>query len=249
MTGQKLLKKDPKILQESVNVPSKLMKRWERAPYARQPSLRGEGFPSLYELHILLRFTLEDSVEEWIACFEKETASHVLADKKVICGNGEEQAVLIDVIQLVQFPERQVPAFVRLMPVDLFYRIWPEPTLYLSISEAEVMYFTIANRKRKFFAGQNVGTIDGSKMPNEMVERRSQIVDAVSGNDEKIRVGDYSQRTDKWKALSSLRIVINADNMEMGTLKGTGGILKVREVFFGPFNFYADQSESVVGCH
>lgn len=246
MTGQKLLKKWPESGQETIDVPSKLIQRWSESLTLANRRF-GERFLAS-ELHILIRFTLEDSPEEWVACFEKETAPHVFADKKVICGNGEEQAVLIDVIQLVQFPERRISAFVRLMPVDLFYRIWPEPTLYLSISEAGVIYFTVANRKRKFFAGQNVGAIDGSKMPNEMVKRRPQVVDAVSGNGEQVGIR-HRHRTDKWKALSSLRVVINADHMEIGALKGDSRILKVKEVFFGPFNFYADQSESVVGCH
>ena len=58
-------------------------------------------------------FRVNDSIEEWVASFEPMTTHRDLTGKQTVVSDGENQAVLIDIVNLMESPESIIPAFVR----------------------------------------------------------------------------------------------------------------------------------------
>ena len=100
------------------------------------------------ELCLLVVFKIRGVVEQYIACFERalpcvaECSGNPGNDAPVRCNgldgmaesgpNGEQQAVLVDIVQFVEHPEMMTEAtLVRLDTVDRFYISRPK-ALYLS---------------------------------------------------------------------------------------------------------------------
>jgi hypothetical protein len=49
--------------------------------------------------------------------------------------------------------------------------------------------------------------------------------------------------------LKELSIRLYSDHIRVGVLEGDHLGFEITDVLFGPFNFYADKIESVIGCH
>ncbi len=95
---------------QSVNEINQLMQRWNQRITLRNLRL-ADRFLNV-ELHILLHLFIKPG-EMWVACFEQERPRivHPVSGEKTVMVSGQEGTVLVDVIELVNSPERIVPAF------------------------------------------------------------------------------------------------------------------------------------------
>ncbi len=86
------------------------MKRWEQRIRLRNLRLADRSLD--FDLNILLHARF-DSGEMGVLCFEQVGSIEPMRSKEKVVRNGKEGAMLVDVIKLVDSPERIVPAFIR----------------------------------------------------------------------------------------------------------------------------------------
>ena len=108
-----------------VHVINQLCKRWEERITRRNLRL-ADRFIN-FELHILLHFSVKNSdpTEMWVACFNVVRPIAVLSEpvsnKEAIIVVSEKSAVLVNVVKLVDSPERVIPTTVRFERINRFY--------------------------------------------------------------------------------------------------------------------------------
>lgn len=159
----------------------------------------------------------------------------------------DQQAVLVDVVKFVEQPERVVPTFVWFDRVDYVYSILPH-ALYFSSASGFVYRGTVKNRercpKRGIFASNQ------DQLMGQVVQRTSEIVQSVAGDCRKRRRSLW-KIIDVKRKLARLRIALASDYIWLGEAKPEciDFGLQVVDVLFGPFDFYADKSESFVSRH
>jgi hypothetical protein len=87
-----------------------------------------------------------------------------------------------------------------------------------------------------------------NEMKRQMVKGASEVMGNIASDS-----GDLGRVDVQWadiqEWLASLRLMIEANQLKGCFAKRLSSRFQFIEVLIGPFNFYADQSESVVGCH
>jgi hypothetical protein len=175
-----------------------------------------------------------------------------------ITRNGRnQQAVFINIVKFAETPEHIVSTLVWFERVDSFNRIWPH-TLYFSSSVGFVFRGTggIGNRETDasdlLVSQGSAVDIDEAryvgKLPSEMIESASQVLERVA-DDNRDSDWDVAHADKIIDQLSCLRIALGADYICVGHKERANFSLKVTEVLFGPFNFYADQANPFIGGH
>src|SRR5690242_3559271 len=87
-----------------------------------------------------------------------------------------------------------------------------------------------------------------NQLESQMVKGTSEIVDHISSDSGNI--GFINVKWPEFKAwLRGIGIVLEADRLKGCFAQRKDSRLQLIEVLLGPFNFYADQRDSVVGGH
>ena len=89
---------------------------------------------------------------------------------------------------------------------------------------------------------------DADKLKGQVIQSAHQVVDSVASYSGNIGTVD-EERIELKSWLSGIRVRIKPDSLEYWADKSASSIFQVVDVLIGPFNFYADQSQSVVGGH
>jgi hypothetical protein len=108
---------DNQILREI----DKLMQDWEQR--ITPDNLRLASRFINFDLDILLYFRVEPPAEMWVARFQPVRASnhwHPAIGEQIVPSDREQGSVLVDVVKLMDSPQRVIPALVRLEPVNCF---------------------------------------------------------------------------------------------------------------------------------
>jgi hypothetical protein len=133
-----------------------------------------------FELDILLRARFEsDEMGAFSFVQVSPTIKPVGSEEKIVC-NGEQRAVLVDVIKFVDSPERVIAAFVRFEPIDSFYSLGSH-SLYFSSLVGFIFGESLRNRKfdlSKLLVG-NVGTAGQSELVCEVIQSCPEIVNNI----------------------------------------------------------------------
>jgi hypothetical protein len=174
-------------------------------------------------------------------------------------GNGHEQAVLIDIVKLVQPPERIVPAFVWVDSVDsVNSRL--RHALYFSASRSFVFRGIVRVDDWKadvpdFSDGQ--GHTSGIHKASDPDQAVGQVVKGASQIMKNVPCDSRNRGRDRLNAEhvisppSCIRIMLASDDIGIGVgiKKHSRSVIEVIDVLFGPFNFQPNQSESLVSGH
>ena len=105
----------PEARNQVINEVDKLMQAWDQR--IRFGNLRlAERFLN-FDLNILLHLRF-DSGEEGILGFHQISSAIPIGSKEKVVSQGKEGTVLVDVVKLVDSPERIIPTFVWFEPVD-----------------------------------------------------------------------------------------------------------------------------------
>lgn len=239
-----------KVKDDTLNAVHPLMERFQKCIGLSNLKL-STRFAAL-ETHIILHVRIKGTCEMWAVCFERawtDEKGHLLlvpgSDEQNVVINDETEAVLVDVVQLMDAPEDVVSALVWFQPIDLFYRLWPD-ALYLSSFFGMVSSFV--TRDGKFYAPTWRGATgpDYGEMICEVVESTSQVVDHIASDRHSIK-GKHWNRSVVLSALSKIRIRLKYGDVLVTVPMGKEFPIEITEVKFGPFNFYPDQNNSVVG--
>lgn len=230
------------------------------------------------ELHILVHFRIRGSSEDYVALFEREQPLVLRRDEDILAPERErfigvtaspnlphvlqifrrgtvhdgrtgsdQEAVFVNVVQLMESPERVVPTFVRFDRINRFYSFWPE-TLYFSQFSGFVFCGGVEDRKVQKMGGVYSIAGDKKQLIDEMIEGASRVVQNVSRDcgdfDGYVRDAAYIV-----EQLSRIRIMLGIDLIGVAGEKSGDFKLEITDVLFGPFHFYGDLSDSVVGWH
>ncbi len=217
------------------------------------------------ELHLLIYFRVRGRDEELIASFEgtqfvgwsdadikawkvplpsdrfealRKSPAHRRPDVDAAEGGPycDEQAVLVDVVQAINEPERVIPTRVRFGRDDRVERSLAG-ALYFSSREGLKTLGRWREREGDI-AGFGVGRISPEASTNqlegEVVERAAQVMEHVPGNHADNR-GDILSARDVIDQLACLRIALGCDEIRLGVVKAAQFQLELSDMRFGPF--------------
>lgn len=142
---------------------------------------------------------------------------------------SDQQAMFVDSIQLMEFPEGFIPSFVRLEVRDDLLSRWGHAT-YLSRKVGLADLGRIKDGKRcegrGFFAVRT----------DEIVERSPQILQNVASKEHSVsrNVGNLRHVIDR---LSGLRIALGSEFIGIGVLEPDEFLFEILDVLVGPFDF------------
>jgi hypothetical protein len=232
-----------------------LMQRWEQRITARNLRL-AERFLNL-ELHILLLLRIVESGIVWGVLLEKEIAADPVSVKKKVVDKRKQGSVLFDTVKLVDSPERIIPAFVWLEPIEVFYDLWPN-AIYHSGLTGFVTSKALRDRKAVLFS--DLVPSEHQEVTHQMIKGGAQIVGNVASPSQNVggktrqihKSFDCAQalldaESDTVKRTVTESRVFLADNY-VRAICGQNVGCQIIEVLFGPLNFYANQNDSFVGC-
>lgn len=155
------------------------------------------------------------------------------ADLSNLAG-GNQEAMFVQNIKLVETPEGPIPSFIRL------YRVGDEPrdfwggSLYRSITLGIFKVFPLATKREidlgSFFPGDS-----GYCFIGEQIKRRTKIVDSVP-DDEGRNFWKRLSNSDAEGLVSSLRVFIDADTIKVSILERLEHSPKILDVLLGPLD-------------
>lgn len=242
-SGQIVLQEGGEPSNDVADKMGQLMERWEQSI-----SPTNRRFDERFlagEIHVLILFRDTETDEVWFVNLERDSSDNcVFSDRK-------NETVLVGIVQLAQQPQRLVSAFVRLEPINSLNR-FPQRTLYASTLSGFItlrgMKYRELNIRPIFGSSFAKGNSDRDELECQVVQGASEVVNDFSGEDRDVKTVDVKGAGFKdWLTHTGLKI--HANHLEGDFTQREGSHFQIIEVLFGPSNFYADQSESVVGVH
>jgi hypothetical protein len=242
-----LLKESFEARDEVIYKIDELMERWDKRLTFQNLRFTERFVDSELEILIRYRFiyAFDDPLKDWIACLEPVTAVEPVAGEQKVVSDREEKTMLVDIIKLMDFPERFVSTLVRFEPVDRFYSLLPH-SLYLSSLTGFVFIGTRRNRERNVAAGFSARESDLGKVMRQVVESTPDVLDDVSCRRNDVE-GEDGKRSEAMRAFSSLRITMHPDNMHILVSKHSDFGIQLREVLLGPFDLYPNKHKPIFG--
>jgi len=164
--------------------------------------------------------------------------------------DGNQHAVLVDVVKSMESPEKFIPTFVWFESVDRFYRVLPH-SLYFSRRFGVVPCGIFGNGEVDVPSGHDARTANEYELVSQMVQGTPEILNNIANNRTEVAGDLLDGRGKIMDQLSRLRIALCGNYIWLGRCseKRTDFDMQVTDVLLGPLNFYADKSESFVSCH
>jgi len=159
--------------------------------------------------------------------------------------DGENQAVLIDVVQAIENPDLvALPSFVRLDTEQRINSILPH-ALYWSTKSGFIFFGAIPNDESNIFIGSGNTTVNEQQLISQMIQCAPQVLNHISsdgGDDER----DMLHARQIMAHLSGLNIILGNNVIRIAAKECNKFDLKIDDVFFGPFNFYLDKCQPLI---
>ena len=162
--------------------------------------------------------------------------------------NGKKGTVFVDVIQLMDSPERVSSAFVWLKLIDSFYRLRSH-SLYFSSLFDFVLGHGLRDREFNSPTGDSTWAANQDKLMRKVIEGGPQIVDNIASDRNCVK-GERGNLPNIWKPPHKgygmgrdIRILNSNDYSRMFEGKNLG--CEITEVLLGPLDLYANQNNSV----
>ncbi len=165
------------------------------------------------------------------------------------CADSSKCAVLVDVIQFAEPPNRVIPTLVRFDRIDRFYRIFAHQ-LYFSMLTGFVFLGGAGNREsNRAELSTAIGTFTGgeNELIGQVIESGPERLQNVTTDQRNIcaNVGDVDD--DVLPELRKLRMTLGANFIWLGFDEAPNSGFQVMDMFFGPFDFMADALNSLHG--
>jgi hypothetical protein len=148
------------------------------------------------------------------------------------CSNRDQQAMLINSVQLIETPEKVISSLVRFGHPDCVLSGLAHQ-LYFSWRVGFVFLGSFKNRKRSAPVGLVAGC--NHKLISEMVQSRPQIEENIT-RDKAEFVGNLLRSGKEVLDISSLRIMLGVEEVWVGFAEGYCETLQLMDVLIGPFN-------------
>lgn len=228
-----------KLKHQVFNEIDQLMERWEQRITPSNLRLADRFLNS--DIHILLTFVLKDTGEVWVARLDKELLKpekvvYPIGNKKRVSIDGEQHPMLIDVVEVMQEPERLVSTFVRFEPVDSFFRDRGH-SLYFSNFVPLVSGAVLGNRK--LCSQRRLLPISKNEMICQVVKGAPEIVNDITGCGDCVK-GHSAEHLKLFKAMSACRVHLFQENLHLFVPDLSHLGIDFCEVLFGPLDLYAN---------
>jgi hypothetical protein len=212
------------------------------------------------ELKVLVASSLvsrSGDVRDFIACYQRAKFSREVdcysfpdAGLKVVHGGSDcqQDAMLVDDIEIVEMQERIVRGHVRLYSTESFCRARANH-LYVSLAAGGgILLDGLANREIRVPVRSSAASLN--ELPNKMVQRTSQIVDCVTNNKCDVTWDGIDAGSIEGCVLNfGYRVRLGSDCIGFRFPENVNPSIQVYDVLFGPFNFEADSVDSVQRSH
>ncbi len=196
--------------------------------------------------------------EEGVILAAETVCKHLLEEWPHMCHevntletgtNGYQQSMLVNDIEAVKYPQSvPLPSLIWLDTAKHIYGVWPK-VLYFSLKFGFKVRGALSDDEVIPFlrTGWSVRP-DEKQLLSNVIKDASQVVDCISSNG----------RNAIWHGVSSdyiidqlahLRIALGPDFIRLGIKEGFDLGFKIRDVLFGPFNFYLDERNPFIGSH
>jgi hypothetical protein len=247
-----------KLTGKSINEVSHLIERIKNQLAFGYLRLAERYFNS--ELKIVLRLVVGTggNVDDFIACYERDKAIFVepnvdaLSDihSPLVHGScdGEQKAMLVNNVELMEQPERLIVSLVRLYRTDDVNRVWRD-LLYFSIANGRLVLFgTLSNRKVDVAVWNTATSPD--KLPHEVVQGTSQVVDSIAEDQGNFVRDGIDVRDVKRRVLNrGYRVPLGPKFVRLIQDECLDSSIKIADVLFGPFNFQSDSVDADLRTH
>lgn len=162
----------------------------------------------------------------------------------------KQQAVFVGIVQFIEDPESvSLPTLVRFERQEVFDGTGGQ-SLYFSLQRGFVLRSSVlsTNKEGDITVGCRPGVINQVEVLNQVVERGTQVLDNITGDDteERVNLWDLGKAID-WA--SGLRIALDRESIQIGIEQCMDALFELREVMFGPFDLLPDHGQPFVGCH
>jgi hypothetical protein len=198
------------------------------------------------DVHLLIHFGAKDSPEEWVACLTPVLPIEVISLKQIVFSDGDKKAVFVDVVRVVEAPEKVIPTLIRFDRVDPFFRVFPH-SLYFSSFSSFIFVGTDENGETSIPARLRAGTPYLDKLMGKMIEGTPKVLDDVPSHSEELETGNR-QASEILDGLSRLRVFLGSDYVRVGFAEEFRLPFEVREVLFGPFDLHLNGNQSLTCC-
>lgn len=152
----------------------------------------------------------------------------------------DHEAMLVDIVKLVQMPERVIPSLVRLASVDSFYRSLRH-SLYFSGRFGFVFRGVVgdreAGRPENLFTGSSV---DLREVVGEVIQRGPEIEQSVSSDGRNLSGRIFSLNEIIDLCARNMVVWLEADSIRISLKKCADFPFEITDVLFGPFDFRPD---------
>lgn len=214
-----------------------------------------------------LRLVFRASVAgiEWLAYFQRfpeirrgklrnfgsvvitpESAGEVYANLTNSAECGKQSMMLVGNVQFMEYPEIvSLPVFVRFGAPDFILRSIRH-SLYLSSKRGFVNFGALENGKAS--PVRNRIPLNEHKVTGEVIQSTSEVMESVARNGADF-VGDGLNPAHKEEIkilVSRLSMWLGSDGVRFALDEPVPQDFQIHEVLLGPFDFYANQSESFV---
>lgn len=170
-----------------------------------------------------------------------------------------DEAVLVDVVKLIERPQVVIPSLVRFGSVDSIYSRLRH-ALYFSFTRGFVFCGTIGVDYGKTdllllrpVKGDTLfSTADLHQVPSEMVKGASQLLQSFPCNQRDVRgnapsTNDIMLHQLLWDCIRKSRIWTDADSIRLTVQENFDSLFEVLDVLVGPCSLDADKVESFIG--
>jgi hypothetical protein len=170
--------------------------------------------------------------EELISDFSNFGGRHTMVP--ILRSNSEQQTVLVNVVELMELPEKFAgPSRICLDLGEGFYGV-RRKQLFYSLNSGFEFLGRISHREIDMVERSGRFGSDANQTVGQMVERAPQVLDGVA-SDERHIGGNGCDTSEVIKAIASIGCVLGLNWIRTTLNVVTPKILKVEDVFFGPF--------------
>lgn len=167
-------------------------------------------------------------------------ASDFDANLTDVNGSGYQESVLIDVVKLIESPDCVVGSHVRLGSPQYIFDSLNNGSLYFSIRFGHVLFETlkvVENGESRSIFGVGLSTDTHlNKLPPEIVERTSQVVDGISEWKQN-RIGDFFPPVEEKDRDVIFRVILGSSCIWIRSQECGPCAIQLTDVLFGPFDF------------
>lgn len=155
--------------------------------------------------------------------------------------SGEQQPVLVNIIQSAEPPEKVIPSLVWFESVDAFNRRVGERLYYATMLGRHVIGLTLPEWEKDALLGSASG-IGRNQLEGQVIKSTPEIEKNIASNNGDHR-RDFRNRNNLENLISRYRLYLTNKELAVFSVEGVESDPQLMEVFIGPLDFQQDAGD------